>query len=39
MTIGKSPCSNCGRLVPNDEHLGNDKCMDCVDVDEVTINE
>lgn len=38
MTIGKSPCSYCGKLVPHDEHV-NGKCMDCITPDEVTINE
>jgi len=38
MTIGKSVCPNCGTLVPNDEHV-KWKCFECVDPDELTINE
>ena len=38
MTIGQSYCRSCGTLVPNDEHFG-DKCFNCVDPEEVTINE
>ena len=39
MTVAKANCPNCGELVPVDEIIHGEKCFNCVNPDEVTINE
>lgn len=39
MTVSETRCPNCGNVVKVDEIVHSEKCMLCIDPDEVTIEE